>query len=192
MVFDKDVFGLLTLSDLPHLNRNELLTALFGLGCVTTTPDEDFALIVLNDMGLPHCRKRLKSPGFSDRNHHIRHFSHDAHPAPNTLRGRPTSRENRPATNSRRARRFAYGCRPDSNNRRDCHSLYDSRPSASTRRDCPTSYDCRLSSKSRRGRRNGCVPQLRRYRPGQPPTLLPKIVSCRSPQNATSPKSVKP
>jgi len=28
-----------------------LLTALFGLGCITTTPDEDFALIVLNDMG---------------------------------------------------------------------------------------------------------------------------------------------
>ena len=51
MVFNKDVFGLLTLSDLPHLNRNELLTALFGLGCITTTPDEDFALIVLNDMG---------------------------------------------------------------------------------------------------------------------------------------------
>ena len=51
MVFDKDVFGLLTISDLPYLNRNELLTALFGLGCITTTPDEDFALIVLNDMG---------------------------------------------------------------------------------------------------------------------------------------------
>lgn len=51
MVFNKDVFGLLTLSDLPHLNRNELLTALFGLGCVTTMPDKDFALIVLNNMG---------------------------------------------------------------------------------------------------------------------------------------------
>ena len=130
---------------------------------------------------LPHCRKRLKSPGFSDRNHHVRHFSHDARPAPNTLRGRPTSHENRPATNSRRARRFAYCCRPDSNNRRDCHSLYDSRPSASTRRDCPTSCDCRLSSKSRRAHRNGCVLKPRRYRPGQPPTLLPKIVSRRSP-----------
>ncbi len=45
------MFSIVLLSDLPHLNRNELLTALFGSGCVTTTPDEDFALIVLNDMG---------------------------------------------------------------------------------------------------------------------------------------------
>lgn len=45
------MFSVFWLSDLPHLNRNELLTALFGLGCITTTPDEDSALIVLNDMG---------------------------------------------------------------------------------------------------------------------------------------------
>lgn len=63
MVFDKDVFGLLTLSDLPHLNRNELLTALFGLGCVTTMSDEDFALIVPNDTAATALQKTFEVAG---------------------------------------------------------------------------------------------------------------------------------
>ena len=63
MVFDKDVFGLLTLSDLPHLNRNELLSALFGLGCVTTMPDEDFALIVPNETAATALQKTFEVAG---------------------------------------------------------------------------------------------------------------------------------
>lgn len=57
------MFSVFCLSDLPHLNRNELLTALFDLDCVTTMPDEDFALIVPNDTAATALQKTFEVAG---------------------------------------------------------------------------------------------------------------------------------
>ena len=61
MDFSGDIFGLLNLSDLPHLNRDELLTALFGLGYVTTVPGNDFALAVPNDTAAGALQKAFEA-----------------------------------------------------------------------------------------------------------------------------------
>ena len=61
--FSTRMFSVFCLSDLPHLNRNELLSALFGLGCVTTMPDENLALIVPNDTAATALQKTFEVAG---------------------------------------------------------------------------------------------------------------------------------
>lgn len=63
MDFGGDVLGLLSLSDLPRLHRDELLTALFSLGYVTTVPDEEFALTVPNDTAADALQKAFEATG---------------------------------------------------------------------------------------------------------------------------------
>lgn len=47
--FGADALWLPNLSDLPHLDQDRLLTALYGLGCITLVPGNTFALTVPND-----------------------------------------------------------------------------------------------------------------------------------------------
>ena len=59
--FGADALWLPNLSDLPHLDRDRLLTALYGLGCVTTVPGDDFALTVPNNAAATELQKAFES-----------------------------------------------------------------------------------------------------------------------------------
>lgn len=63
IAFGADALWLPNLSDLPHLDRDRLLTALYGLGCVTTVPGDDFALTVPNDSTATELQKAFEATG---------------------------------------------------------------------------------------------------------------------------------